>query len=143
MRYKLGKRSLGNLAGVHPHLVAVVMLAITETEQDFSVRRGVGSLEEQQALVDSGASWTLDSDHLPRLVGLEPHPLGRAVDVYPYVKGSLDAWRDVARCRLIVDAHERAAKRLGVCIYSGGKRWGKDWYHIGLDRRYYRRRHGA
>jgi len=37
MAYHLSKRSLGNLEGVHPDLVAVVKRAIEITEQDFSV----------------------------------------------------------------------------------------------------------
>jgi peptidoglycan LD-endopeptidase CwlK len=40
MGYSLGTRSKQNLSGVHPDLVAVVKLAITITEQDFTVIEG-------------------------------------------------------------------------------------------------------
>jgi len=37
--YRLSQRSMQNLSGVHPDLVAVVKRAIEITEQDFSVIR--------------------------------------------------------------------------------------------------------
>ena len=37
MSFKLGKRSLSNLKGVHPDLVKVVKRAIELTEVDFTV----------------------------------------------------------------------------------------------------------
>lgn len=46
MTYQLGNKSLQTLEGVHPDLVAVVKLAITLTEQDFSVGEGLRSVED-------------------------------------------------------------------------------------------------
>ena len=44
MTYTLGKRSLQNLSGVHPDLVAVVKRAVEITEQDFSVIEGIRNI---------------------------------------------------------------------------------------------------
>jgi len=38
MPYTLGKRSLQNLSGVHPDMVAVVKRAIEITDKDFTVK---------------------------------------------------------------------------------------------------------
>ena len=57
--FYLGKKSLSNLIGVYPELGFVVTEAILITKQDFTVFDGIRTEEEQQALVDSGASWTM------------------------------------------------------------------------------------
>jgi peptidoglycan L-alanyl-D-glutamate endopeptidase CwlK len=41
MTYKLGARSIANLRGVHPDLVAVVKRAIELTPIDFTVTEGL------------------------------------------------------------------------------------------------------
>ena len=73
MAYKLSQRSLQNLSGVHPDLVAVVKRAIEITEQDFSVIEGIRSIDRQRELVKSGASQPMNSRHLT----------GHAVDIAP------------------------------------------------------------
>ena len=79
--FKLSKRSLERLEGVNPPLVEVVEKAITLTNIDFGVTCGLRTMEEQQALVDSGASQTMKSKHLE----------GNAVDVVAYI-GSRITW---------------------------------------------------
>ena len=54
MPYQLGTRSLQNLSGVHPDLVAVVKRAIELTEQDFSVIEGIRNIDRQRQLFKSG-----------------------------------------------------------------------------------------
>ena len=49
--FKLGARSLRELEGVHPDLVAVVKRAIELTSQDFSVHDGIRTMEEQREMV--------------------------------------------------------------------------------------------
>ena len=61
MRPALGVVSRQNLLGVHPDLVRVVLRAIEITAQDFQAHDGVRSIEEQTALVASGASKIMDS----------------------------------------------------------------------------------
>jgi len=104
MAYHLSKRSLGNLEGVHPDLVAVVKRAIEITEQDFSVIEGVRSVERQRELVAKGASKTMNSRHLT----------GHAVDLAPYPL----SW-DWEYFWPIVEAMQTAADELGVDLTSG------------------------
>lgn len=110
MAYKLGKRSLEELDGVHEDLVAIVKRAIEITPQDFSVHDGIRSLEEQKNLVEKGASKTLNSRHLT----------GHAVDLVPYINGKLRwEWEPI---HVIADAIRTAAKELDIPI-----RWGGAW----------------
>jgi peptidoglycan LD-endopeptidase CwlK len=108
--FKLSKRSLNNLNGVHPDLVKVVKLAITYTPVDFVVTEGLRTKERQAALVKAGASRTMTSRHLT----------GHAVDVAALV-GNEVRW-DWPLYERISQAFKRAAKELKVKIV-----WGGDW----------------
>ena len=105
--YSLSQRSMQNLSGVHPDLVAVVKRAIEITEQDFSVIEGVRSKERQRELVAKGASQTMNSRHLT----------GHAVDLAPYPL----SW-DWEYFYPIADAMKAAAEEFGVDL-----EWGGDW----------------
>lgn len=124
--FKLSKRSVDNLRGVHPDLVKVVRRAIELTEVDFGVIEGLRTIERQRALKASGASMTLNSRHIT----------GHAVDVMAYV-GSEGRW-DWPLYPRIAKAFKLAAKELGVPIV-----WGGDWKalrdgpHFELDRKVY------
>jgi peptidoglycan L-alanyl-D-glutamate endopeptidase CwlK len=108
--FSLGKASLKELQGVHPDLVAVVKRAIALTIQDFSVHDGIRTLAEQQQLLASGASQTLDSRHIT----------GHAVDLVPYINGKLRwEWPPIY---VIADSVRAAARELGTPI-----RWGGAW----------------
>lgn len=109
-KFKFGEKSLNELKGVHPELVAVVNRALELTVQDFSVHDGLRTLEEQKEMVASGASKTMDSRHLT----------GHAVDLVPYINGKL-RWEWVPIYR-IADAVRIAANELGTPI-----RWGGAW----------------
>lgn len=107
MAYTLGKRSLQNLSGVHPDLVAVVKLAIEITEQDFSVIEGIRNINRQRELVKSGKSTTMNSRHLT----------GHAVDIAPWpISWDWDYFYPIA------DAMKQAAEELEVEL-----EWGGDW----------------
>jgi hypothetical protein len=54
-QFELGQKSLKELEGVHPDLVAVVKRAIELTVQDFAVHDGLRTIDEQKKLVASGA----------------------------------------------------------------------------------------
>ena len=105
--YSLSQRSMQNLSGVHPDLVAVVKRAIEITEQDFSVIEGVRGINRQRELVAKGASQTMNSRHLTgHAVDLAPYPLSWAWEYfYP-----------------IADAMKVAAEEFGVDL-----EWGGDW----------------
>ncbi len=124
--FKLGKRSIERLQGVHPDLVRVVERAIDLTTVDFTVLEGLRSPERQQTLVASGASQTLNSRHIT----------GHAVDLGAWVDNQVDwSWPLYAK---IANAMKAAANELGVSIVWGGDwRTFKDGPHFELDRRYY------
>lgn len=112
--FQLGSKSRKALDGVHPDLVRVVELAITLTEQDFSVIQGLRTKDQQQTLVAKGNSWTLNSRHLT----------GHAVDLAPY---PLD-WNSRHKFHQIKDAMFKASTQLGIPV-----RWGGDWNRNGSD----------
>jgi peptidoglycan L-alanyl-D-glutamate endopeptidase CwlK len=124
--FKLGKRSIERLQGVHPDLVRVVERAIDLTPVDFTVLEGLRSPERQQTLVASGASQTLNSRHIT----------GHAVDLGAWVDNQVDwSWPLYAK---IANAMKAAAKELGVSIVWGGDwRTFKDGPHFELDRKFY------
>ena len=109
--YMLGKRSQERLVGVHPDLVKVVNRAIRVTSVDFTVLEGLRSIERQKELVEAGKSKTMNSRHLT----------GHAVDVAPWVKGSI-SW-DWEYFYPIAEAFITSAIKLDV-----GIRWGGNWH---------------
>ena len=124
MSYKLGIRSLQNLSGVHPDLVAVVKLAISITEQDFTVIEGIRNINRQRELYKAGKSTTMNSRHIT----------GHAVDMVPW---PVD-WNDLERFEVMSEAMKTAAEELDIPIV-----WGGDWKsfydapHFELDRKTY------
>lgn len=124
--FKLSKRSMDRLSGVHPDLVRVVGRAIEMTDMDFTVLEGVRSMARQQQLVASGASQTMASRHLT----------GHAVDLAPYVGGQVRwDWPLYYKLAATVKA---AAAELNVPIEWGGD-WTsfKDGPHFQLPRKEY------
>ena len=73
--FRLSRRSLSRLEGVHPDLVKVVKRAIEVTEIDFGVSEGLRTKARQRKLVAAGASRTMNSRHLT----------GHAVDLVAYI----------------------------------------------------------
>lgn len=121
MTYRLSSRSLGNLEGVHPNLVAVVKRAIEITEADFVVIEGLRTKERQRELVATKKSRTMNSRHLT----------GHAVDIAPYPI----TWEKSAFVP-IVEAMKKAAEELGVDVIHGYD-WGWDSPHHELNRETY------
>ena len=123
MSYQLGSRSLQNLSGVHPDLVAVVKLAISKTAQDFTVLEGIRNINRQRELVKAGKSTTMNSRHLT----------GHAVDLAPWpISWEWEGFYPIA------DAMKEAAEELDVNL-----EWGGDWKsfpdgpHFQLSRKTY------
>jgi len=108
--YKLGPASLTKLRGVHPDLVKVVMRAIQLSTTDFTVLEGLRAIERQKALVEAGASHTMNSRHLD----------GHAVDLGAWVDSRVDwSWPLYAK---IAGAMKLAAAELDIPL-----EWGGDW----------------
>ena len=122
--YQLGSRSLENLSGVHPDMVAVIKRAIEITGVDFTVIEGLRSVERQRKLLNDGKSTTMNSRHIT----------GHAVDMVPY---PVD-WNDIPRFETMATAMKTAANELNIPLI-----WGGDWKsfydapHFELDRKKY------
>jgi len=113
MSVSLSDRSRAELKGVHPDLIWIVERAIVLTDQDFCVHDGVRTLDEQKALVRSGASRTMNSRHLIRSDGF-----GHAVDLVPWINGKPRwEWKPIYH---IAAAVRRAAVEQGVELTWGG-----------------------
>lgn len=127
MGYRLSKKSLNNLQGVHSDLIRVVKRAIELTEVDFGVTEGVRTISRQEELFKSGKSKTMNSRHLT----------GKAVDVVAYTQNNEISW-DLELYKKISTAFKSASQELSIPII-----WGGDWKtfidgpHFELDRRQY------
>ena len=107
MSYSLGKKSKQKLEGVHEDIVAVVELAISKSEYDFTILEGLRSVERQKELVDTGKSTTMNSRHLN----------GHAVDIAPWpISWDWDDYYPIAK------VIKEAAEELDVDF-----EWGGDW----------------
>ena len=115
MTFKLSKRSLGKLEGVHPDMIATVKRAIELTKVDFGVTFGVRTMEEQKKLYAAGRSQTMNSKHL-----IQDSGFSHAVDLVAYdgpnVVWELNVYDDIA------DAMSEAANEVGCDI-----KWGASW----------------
>lgn len=118
-KFRLSKRSLDRLKGVHPDLVKVVHRALQLSTIDFLVLEGVRTLERQKELVKTGASKTLNSRHLT----------GHAVDLAPIDNGQV-SWH-WPHYYTVADAMKRAAIELFIPIRWGGV-WDKELNKIAL-----------
>jgi len=107
MSFKLSSRSTGRLGGIEPDLIEVVKAAIELTKVDFGVTCGMRTVQEQEALVASGASQTMKSKHLE----------GRAVDLVAYI-GPNVTWA-LNKYDELADAMAAAAKQKGIALKWG------------------------
>ena len=119
------------LNGVHPDLVKVVERAIQITTVDFAVLEGVRDPLRQKKLVESGASQTMNSRHIPGADGY-----AKAVDLGAWVDDQVDwSWPLYHK---IADAMKEAGRQVKVPIEWGGDfRTFKDGPHFQLPRKEY------
>ena len=110
MAFQFGARSLARLEGVHPDLVRVMKRAIGCSTIDFTVLEGRRTLARQKQLMAAGATRTMNSRHLT----------GHAVDIAPYVGGSV-RW-DWPLYHQLAAVIKKAAADEGVPVT-----WGGDW----------------
>ena len=115
--YKLSKRSLNNLNGVHPDLVKVVKRALEISDIDFTVVEGLRTIEKQKEYVAKGASKIMKSYHLKQKDGY-----GHAVDIYPYYNGSVQVNAPLSEFKKIANAMMKAGNEYDVIVT-----WGADW----------------
>lgn len=123
---QFGKQSLSTLKGIHPNLVKVMTEAIKTTPIDFTITDGLRTTEMQKALYAKGRTkpggivTNADgvknkSNHQAKADGY-----GHAVDLYPYVNGSIDFNDRENRLNTISDHIKKVAKELGINIGWGG-----------------------
>lgn len=115
MSFAFGQRSEDQLQGVHPKLISLVRRALEVTQIDFAVTDGLRTPEEQNELVRTGASKTMNSKHLRQRDGYS-----HAVDLVPWVNGK-PRW-EVPLCLQVAAAMKQAAVEQGVGII-----WGSCW----------------
>lgn len=108
MTYVLGTKSRQALYGVHPDLIKVIEMAISLSDQDYSVVEGLRTVARQKELVAAGASKTMNSRHIT----------GHAVDLAPYVNGSI-RW-DWPLFYRIATSVQLASQHLRIPIVWGG-----------------------
>lgn len=129
--FKLSKKSLSKLQGVHPDLVRVVERAIQISTVDFMVGEGLRDLETQKRYVRIGASKTMKSRHLT----------GHAVDLWALNDldgdGDLDISWVYKHYSPIAVAMKTAAKELNISIEWGVDLWNWDAPHFQLPRKEY------
>lgn len=131
MSFQLSKKSLSNLDGVHPDLVAVVKRAIELTRIDFGVTEGLRTEARQVQLKLEHKTTTLKSKHLK-----QPDGYAHAVDMYVLVGGKAN-WEH-KHFRLAVQAMMTAAIELDVQIKAGALwRDFQDSPHFQLNEAYY------
>jgi len=123
---KFSQRSLDTLKGIHPSLVKVLTEAIKNTPIDFTLTNGVRTTKEQQELYAKGR--TTKGPIVTKADGIKNksnHQVkadgyGYAVDLYPFVNGSLDL-NDKGDNLKVIAAHILAtAKCLGIKVEWGG-----------------------
>ena len=116
MGFKLGKKSLRELEGVHPDMIQVVKKALKFSEIDFTIVDGIRTIEEQRDLVKRGVSQTMNSKHLRQ----SKTGYGHAVDLVGLINGKARwEWPVVYQ---VAEAMKQAAEDHGVKI-----RWGGSW----------------
>lgn len=126
----LGKRSRESLKGVHPDLVRVMEEAVKDSPVDFTITSGVRTTKEQQELYAQGRTkpgiivTNVDgvkrkSNHQTKEDGY-----GHAIDLYPYVYGSVQVHHDKVSGWLNTIAKHIKKTAREMCLDIT---WGGDW----------------
>lgn len=122
--FVLPRASLDRLDRVHPELRAVILRAAEKSKLGFVVTEGERSMAKQRTMVDTGASKTMHSRHVPEMNQCQ---VACAVDLAVWFDDDLDGVPEGGEIRwdgaLYFDLAytvQAAAKDLGVPIVWGG-----------------------
>lgn len=134
MKYKLSKRSLDNLVGVHPNLVKVIKAAIVDSPVDFTIVCGLRTTKQQQEIFAQGRTKpgmkVTNADGVKNLSNHQDEAdgkkdgLGVAVDLYPFYLGKVQVnHEDTIKNLKLIAVHIKATgAKMGIKIV-----WGGDW----------------
>ena len=132
-------RSLTRLDQAHPQLKKLMIEAAKKCPVDIEISEVARTVKRQEELVKAGASWTMNSRHIPKV----PHhdwygkkPLSHAVDFFVTVNGKARwDWPLYVKAGNHIKA---TAKKMKIAIVWGGD-WPKlrDGPHVELCRKTY------
>lgn len=131
-------RSLARLERAHPLLKKLFIEAAKKCPVDIEVGEVDRTRKRQEELVAAGASWTMNSRHIPRKPAHDWYgtkPVSHAVDFLCYVNGRL-RW-DTPLYVKAGEHIEGVAKELGIDIVWGWRWKQKDGPHVELSRKKY------
>lgn len=119
--FKLSKRSLNRLTGVHPVLIAIFVEAIATSPYDYGIAEhgGFRTASEQRLLYDQKLSQR-DGYYKKSY-----HQSGLAIDIFGYVDGKATWDKDILEA--IAIHLKKVALRYGVTLI-----WGGDWDNDGI-----------
>jgi len=126
MAYKFGKRSLDNLATVHPELVRLMTRALELSETDFTVICGYRGKADQEDAFNRKTTKVHYPNSAHNQTGADGKPRSCAVDVIPY---PFTGWDDPAMLtawKQINEAVSKASAELSIPY-----RWGGDFNRDG------------
>ena len=135
--YRFSQKSLDMFKNVHPKLIEVMKVAISNSPYDFRITAGARTAKEQNALYQIGRTragnkitnadgYKNKSNHQIKADGF-----GYAVDIFvcgkydengDYIKFTTEEGYDDKKIREVADHIKATAKSLGL-----GIEWGGDW----------------
>lgn len=133
MSFQLGRKSQGELVGVHPLLAYCLYMTVTDPSRtvDVSIFDGVRSTREQAIYKAKGVSFVDTSEH----------QLGRAGDLVPFVEGR-NMW-DASHIK-DKDEQDRLQKLIDKCydennmlMQSYAKKVGIELIQFAFDKPHY------
>ncbi len=129
--FKLSKKSINNMEGVHPDLIRVVHLALEYSKYDFGILASVRTVDQQAALLAKGEAVT-STENSRHVIENNECGMSCAIDFMVYKDGK-GTW-DAKYYRRTVRYFFQAAIELGVQV-EAGILWGKpvDGPHIQLS----------
>ena len=126
--YNYSQRSLKNLEKVHPFLITVLTVVLRKYANDFVITSGGRTAQQQYEIYKKGRftagkivtykdGYTNKSEHQAKADGYY-----YAVDLYPYVNGSIDVEDKYNILSKIAHDVKQVAEELNITI-----EWGGDW----------------
>ena len=128
--FRFSQRSIDSLKGVHPAISIVMGAAIQDSPVDFTIVEGVRTTQRQQQLFAQGrttpGSIVTNADGVRTLSNHQAKAdgLGYAIDLYPFVNGSVQV-NDTANLRRVAAHILQKAQQLRINI-----EWGGNWTSI-------------